>query len=242
MLTRVSPLPRAALFSIWVSAWLRGEVSADDLGRRLDSGHEDAVHVVVDLPHEASAQPLLIALGALRRSGAGAARLALPAPGDPVGLAGPAAFNIAALEAQQAVVLDGAGLGLVPALVGRAVEWCCLPAAPPAPLDPGEAAAGLHRTLLEVTALLTDLDVATWQPEIPDALMNLRHRPALMLPASYDERRRERLDRALLCLEIVTLARDAGTGTLTAGEADRRRRALDELDRAARRGLIALSG
>jgi hypothetical protein len=242
MLTGVSPLPRAALFSIWVSAWLRGEVSADDLGTRLDRGHDDAVHVVIDLPQEASAQPLLIALGALRRRGASAARLALPAPGDPVGLAGPAAFNIAALDARQAVVLDGTGLGLIPAVVGRAVEWCCLPATPPAPLDPGETAAGLHRTLLEVTSLLTDLDVATWQPEIPDALMNLRHRPALMLPASYDERRRERLDRALLCLEIVTLARGAGAAMLAADQAERRRRALDELDRAARRGLVALSG
>lgn len=238
----MSPLPRAALFSIWVSAWLRGEVSADDLLARLDGGHDEAVHVVVDLPEAASAEPLLIALGALRRRGAIAARLALPAPGDPVGLGGPAAFNIAALDAREAVVVDGAGLGLVPVVVGRAVEWCCLAAASPTPLDPSEAAAGLRRTLLEVTTMLTDLDVATWQPEIPDALMNLRHRPALALPPSYDERRRERLDQALLCLEIVVLARGASAGTLTADEAERRRRALDQLDRAARRGLVALTG
>jgi len=240
MLTAVTSLPRAALFALWTGAWLRGEISGDDLSDRLDTGHEPAVHVLIDLPGTESSESLLLALGTLRALGTTGARLALPVPGDPLGVAGPSSFNLAALEAEEAVVLEGGGLGLVPVQVGRAVEWQCHPALPPAPVDPGEASLGLRRTLLEVTTLLTELDVASWQPEIPDALMNLRHRTPLRLPPSYDERRRERLEQALLCLEIVALARSAESGALTAEQIEYRRRALDELDRAARRGLVAL--
>ncbi len=242
MLAAVASLSRSALFGVWVSAWFRGEVSGDDLGRHLDSGHDEAVHVVVDLPGAAGSQSLLLALGALRGMGASGVRIALPAPGDPLGLAGPADFNLAALDAEEAVLLDGCGLGLVPVAVGRAVEWRCHRATAAGWVDPGEAASGLRHTLLEVTGLLTDLDVASWQPEIPDALMNLRHRDPLVLPPSYDERRRERIDQAVLCLEIVTLARDADSGALTAAQLEERRRALDELDRAARRSLVGLMG
>jgi len=242
MLTAVSTLPRTALFVTWVSAWLRGEVSGDELADRLDTGHEAAVHVLVDLPEATGSEPLLLALGRLRALGATGARLALPVPGDPLGLAGPAAFNLIALEAEEAVLLAGCELGLVPVPVGRAVEWRCHLAATPAPVDRGEAVTGLRHTLLEMTALLTDLDVASWQPDIPDALMNLRHRTPLALPPSYDERRRERIEQAVLCLEIVALAREAGSGALTADQLEQRRRALDELDRAARRGLVALLG
>ena len=44
----------------------------------------------------------MLALGELRRLGASGCSLALPAPGDPLGLAGPPAFNAEALEAGEA--------------------------------------------------------------------------------------------------------------------------------------------
>ena len=71
-------------------------------------------------------------LGALRSQGADAIGAAIPAEGDLVGLGGPAAFNSAALDAGEAVlVLDAASFvvsGLVPERVGAAVTWRPMPA------------------------------------------------------------------------------------------------------------------
>ena len=73
--------------------------------------------------------------------------------------------------------------------------------------------------------------------------MNLRHRPPLPLPPAYDARRTETLERALLCLEIVELARAGDGGAVSAYEIDQRRAALGDLDRAARRAIVgACSG
>ena len=89
-----------------------------------------------------------------------------------------------------------------------------------------------------MTRRLVDLDVAAWQPEIPDLLLNLRHRPPLPLPPGYDARRVETAERAVLCLDIVDLARAGDGGAVSAYEMEQRRAALDDLDRAARRALV----
>jgi len=228
-------LPQAAAFAGWASAWLRGEVSADQIGPHLGPG----VHVVVGAPGADGAEPLALGLGRLRALGLLAVTPSLPAPGDPVGLAGPPPFNAAALEAGGAVLLAGTGIGALPVQVGGAVEWRCAPAQDALPPDPGEADRLLRSTLLAVTQRLVDLDVASWQPDIPDALMNLRHRASPPLPPSYDGRRREIIDRALLCLEIVALAGGVEPGAVTAAEMEQRRVALTDLDRAARLALVA---
>ena len=75
----------------------------------------------------------------------------------------------------------------------------------------------------DVTRRLVDLDVASWQPEIPDLLMNLRHRPPLPLPPGLDPRRVETVERAVLCLEIVELARSGDGGAVSAYEMEHRR-------------------
>jgi hypothetical protein len=230
-------LPRSAPLAAWLAAWLRGEVAADDLLGHVDAGRDPVVHVVTGVAD--GALPLALSLGALRAAGSTGASVALPAPGDPVGLGGPAALTTAALEAGEAVLLEGAGLALVPATVGGAVEWRSMAADPAPYVDAGEASVTLRQTLLDVTGRLVDLDVATWQPEIPDALMNLRHRPPLALPPSYDARRRELLERAALCLDIVRLARETPSGALTATDIAARDRALADLDRAARRAVVA---
>jgi hypothetical protein len=135
------------------------------------------------------------------------------------------------------------GVGLVPTEDARTVVWQAFRADPVPWVDERETSIELRTTLTEVTLRLVDLDVAAWQPDIPDLLMNLRHRRPLPLPPGYDARRVETLDRALLCLEIVALARTDDGGAVSTHEMNQRRAALGDLDRAARRALVgACSG
>ncbi len=153
--------------------------------------------------------------------------LALPAPGDPVGLGGPPELNLAALDAGQAVVVGD--VGLVPVEDARTIVWCAQPAERVPWVDERETAIELRTALTEVTMRLVDLDVASWQPEIPDLLMNLRKRPRLPLPPGYDARRVETVERAVLCLDIVELARAGDGGAVSSYEMDQRRAALGDL-------------
>jgi hypothetical protein len=162
--------------------------------------------------------------------------VALPAPGDPVGLAGPPPLNTAALEAGEAVLLGE--LALVPEDDARTVVWRCHPAHPAPYVDERETASRLRLSLAEVTARLVALDVTSWSPEIPDLLTNLRHRQPLPLPPGLDPRRRETLERGVLCLEIVEVAQADHGGAVTAAEVRERREALGDLDRAARHALV----
>lgn len=232
-------LPDSAVLALWLSASLRGSVGPDDLA---DAVLGDAPqHLVVGWPDAPEPFGPALLPGACRRAAATSVRLALPVSGDPLGLAGPADFNGRALEAGEAVLVDGpAPVGLVPVTDARTVLWQAAPAAVPPPLDPGEAAATLRATLLTTTAELVRLDVASWQPEIPDLLLNLRHRDGLPVPPGLPAARAEALERAALCAEIVALALDDHGGAVTAHEMDARRRCLTDLDRAARRAVVAL--
>ena len=132
-----SPMPHdAARMAWWLSAWLRGDAGPDDVRDAVVG--DDAAHDVAGLQPDGEVLPLVLALGRIRASGARSAGLALPAPGHPVGLGGPREFNAAALEAGEAVVLEGAGLGLVPHRAGAGVVWQALPAER-RPLDDLEA-------------------------------------------------------------------------------------------------------
>lgn len=230
-------LPRSALLATWLNATLRGAVGPDDFAQAVRDG--DPQHLVVDWPGR---DPLtLVELPATAlRSGATAAAAALPVAGDPVGLRGPAAFNARALDAGEAVVLAGTGLGLVPTVDARTVVWQVGPAEAALPLDRAEEGRLLRQALVTTTAELARLDVASWQPEIPDLLMNVRHRPDLPLPPGIDPRAVADLARAVLCLEVVDLAlRDDG-GATSVHEIGERRRCLTALDRAARRVTVAV--
>lgn len=232
----VSDVPASVLLSSWLSACLAGGLSTEGMEQAM-SGE---LHLVVGLGPD----PLspVLALGALRSAGASGACLALPVPGDPAGLAGPSDFNAEALDAGEAVVVTGAGVGLVPEHGVEVVTWHARPAHRPRPLDPGEATVNLRLALAAATAALVDLDVARWQPEIVDALTNLRHRRAVLLPPTLPPRATETVERALMCLEIVALAREEAGDSLTAHEMAARRTALDPLDRAARAALVATLG
>ncbi len=231
-----TPLAVSARVAWWGTSWLRGLVVADEL---IDAVLEDSVSHVVSGLDGTDGDSLLGALARLRSLGATAVGAAFPAEGDPVGLGGPPDFNAAALEVGEAVVVVGAGLGLVPRAVGPTYEWRAFPAAQRQLPDVGEADRSLRGALLESAQELAVLDVARWRPEVADRLLNLRHRAAISAPAGVPPRCVELAARGLQAMEIVGLALEDDGGAVTAREASARRAALRPLDRAGRRALVA---
>jgi hypothetical protein len=232
------PLPDSARFALWFSAWVAGSTSLDD-SRDAIVG-DDAAHDVVGLPGTDGPQSLIVALGRLRGHGATGAGIALPAPGDPLGLAGPSSFNLEVVDVGEGVVLDGADLGLVPHRAGAGVVWSCHPAVSRRQVpDPSEADQSLRQTLVRTTDVLAGLDVARWRPEVADELMALRQAADFVFPHGMAPRAVRLAALATRCRTIVDLALEDDGGSITAAEADARRQALGPLDHAARRGLVA---
>ena len=228
-------LPVSARLAWWGTAWLRGHVVADLVVDAVLG--DDATHVVAGIPGADGSVSLTRTLAELRSTGAHGIGIALPAPGDPVGLGGPAAFNAAALEAGEAAVCGG--IGLVPRQVGAAVEWTAYDAGLRQLSDVGEADRALRLALQHAVTTLADLEVARWRPEAADALMNLHHRPALAPPPGTPARCAELAARSLQALAIVDLALEDDGGALSVAQASLRRESLQPLGAAARRGLVA---
>jgi hypothetical protein len=225
----VSSLPASALLATWLDAARAGRVSPDDFADAVRG--DDPRHLVTGLPERD-----VLELHELPAVVTGRVSLALAAPGDLVGLGGPESFNTVVTDAGEAV-LAGA-FGLVPEVDARTVVWRAYPADRAPWVDERETAAELKLALADVTRRLVDLDVAAWQPDIPDLLLNLRHRAPLPLPPGYDARRVETAERAVLCLDILDLARSDDGGAVTAYEMQQRRAAMDDLARATRRALV----
>ena len=143
----MSCLPLSARFAVAFSAWVAGRASLDD-ARDVIVG-DDTAHDITGIPGAGEGQPLIIALGALRSHRATAAGLALPVPGDLVGLGGPAEFNAEVVDVGEGVVVEGADLGLVPHQAGAGVQWTCHRAISRRQLpDASEAETALRQTLL----------------------------------------------------------------------------------------------
>jgi hypothetical protein len=230
-------LPASVRLAWWGTAWLRGHAVTDLVIDAVIGG--DATHVVAGLPGADGTATLVEGLAELRRLGATAVGAAFPAEGDPVGLGGPADFNREALEAGEAVLVDGTGLGLVPRRTGAAVAWTVHPAGPRQLADVGEADRALRAGLLETAEALAELEVARWRPEVADRLMNLRHRAPIAAPDGVPARCVDLAARGLQASGIVELALEDEGGSLTAYDAEQRRAALVPLDRAGRRALTA---
>lgn len=231
-------LPRSADLAVWFTAWAAGAASLDDARDAVVGG--DAAHDVLGLPGEPEPVPLILALGRLRAAGATAAGLALPVPGDPLGLAGPVAFNADAVEAAEAVVLDGVDGGLVPHVAGAGVTWRLHQAVSRRQVpDLSEADTQLRQALLDTANALARLDVARWRPEVADELIALRRGHDLTFPPAWEARAVRVASLATRCRAIVDLALDDDGGAVSAAEAQARRAALAPLDHAARRGLVA---
>lgn len=233
-------LPITAVAAWWGTAWLQGRIGPDEVADAL--GDEYVAHVVLGLPHDPSATPLLTALGGARASGATGFAAVLPEPGDPVGLGGPPDLTGAAIEAGQALLTVGSrtgGLGLVPHEVGRAIEWTAYPAHRRTPPDVGEADRDLRAALLTAAEQLARLDVARWRPEVADALHDLREGAPLAAPPGVPHRCVELARRAVHLGRVVALALEDDGAAVSAGEIAARREAVLPLGRAARRGLAA---
>ncbi len=225
-----TPLPVTARLAWWGTAWLRGQVSPDDLLDAVLDG---------DVAHLVDGQPLLTALAGFRSAGATGFGAAFPREGMPAGLGGPATFNAAAFEAGEALVAVGAEIGLVPRRVGPTVEWTAYPAARRQVPDIGEADRELRSTLLTSASVLAELDVARWRPEVADELMNLRRLSVPTSPPGVPPRCAELAARGLQALGIADLALADDGGALSAVAAEQRRAAIAPLDQAGRRALVA---
>ncbi|WP_097228807.1 hypothetical protein [Streptomyces zhaozhouensis] len=244
--------PRVGRLAAWGNALLAGLVSPDDAAA--GAVGEDAAHRVAGLPGESGQVGLTLAWGRLRALGAVGLRIALPAPGHPLGLSGPPEFNEAALDAGEAVLVSGAALGLVPEVVERGPEddtWCEVlwrvsPVRPAPPADVpslGEAERELAEVMRDATAALTALDVAGSGPVADASLAAYRarmERGRQLLAPGYPPRAVRVLELASRVGALVEIARgDEGGGAVSAGELARREALLRPVERAARRARVA---
>lgn len=249
--------PRAGRFAAWGNALLAGLVSPDDAAQRTVAS--DTVHRVTGLPGEPDAVGLTLAFGRLRSLGVAGLRIALPAPGHPLGLSGPPEFNVAALEAGEAVLASGRGaaasIGLVPEVseagpegdVLTEVLWRCLPVRPPPADVPtlAEAERELAEVLREATEALTALDVAGAGPVAMARLeaYRARSRPRALLAPGYPARAARVLELAQRVGTLVDIASDVASedesGAVSAAQLAERDRLLRPVERAARRARVA---
>jgi len=243
----------SATLVAWGNAWLGGHVGLDEAVDRVERAGGPQLVAAVDVSPgaeprygtapaaggaaQAAEVPLRAFLAELRPQGLDAFRLALPVPGDPLGLTGPREFNALALDAGEAVIaeLPGRCVGLVPARDVRGssyggTRWTAMPAATAVPDLPGlgEAERELHEAMRAATEALA----AVHGPS-PD-------RPALEagegLAPGYPPRA-HRL--AALCDLLAAVLRAADDRGLTAAQIATRRAVLRDLDRAVRRAWIA---
>jgi hypothetical protein len=230
-------VPPAARVASWLNAWLCGGASAD----AVIGGLNAAGSAEFALPDGSAPLPAALLLGELRRQGAARASLALPVPGDPLGLGGPPEFNVEAVDTGEAVVVHGPDIGFVPVVGGDHERWRGGAAIPPAYLpDIASADTQLRAAVLEAAERLAELDVAAWGPDVADALMNLRSGSQFSAAMWFNSpRATQSAASALRILAVAHAADHLESGPLTAGEASERADALRPLAAAARRALVA---
>ncbi|MGW5473812.1 hypothetical protein [Streptomyces chartreusis] len=244
--------PRSGRLAAWGNALLAGLVSPDDAVHEIVA--DDAVHRVEGLPGESAPVGLTLGLGRLRTLGVSGLRVALPAPGHPLGLSGPPEFNARAMDAEEAVICHGAAFGLVPEVyeagpdgdVHVEVVWRVLPVreAPPADVPTlGEAERELAEGLREATEVLARLDVAGSGPVAEAAIDAYRARAERgreVLAPGYPPRAVRVLELAQRVGLLVSLARENGHGgAVSSAEMGARTEALRPVERVARRAQVA---
>jgi hypothetical protein len=251
------PVPhRSARLVAWSNAVALGLASPDLAATEIVG--TDGPHRVVGLGDEAISMPVLLAM--VRRLGLATARLALPVPGDPVGIPAADPVSEPAIEAGEVAVLpdvtapgQGAATapaqatawGLVPHLEDGGVRWTAYRTSGFLPTNGasslGEADNGLAQSLREATAVLDRLDAAAWTDQDADDVAALRsgRLDGDGLAPGYPDRAAAVLVRARRLRTIVRLASRDDGGTLTAATAAQRLAALAPLDRAARHAEMA---
>lgn len=225
--------PVAGLLTAWLNAVLRGAAAADDL----------LAHLAPSTP----ADRVLELLSEVRRTGATRTRLALPVPGDPSDLPGPAGFTRAAIEIGQACCTVGGAeaVAFTPEEHEGLAVWTAweVDNRPIHEPSPGEADRALLEVLHDVTGRWDRSGVpprGVDPAEVAEVLGRSRrgaeHGPS-GLPADLPPRVHRLLDRAEAVLSIVDTARTHGPGSLTAAGALDREQDLRDLGSAARRAV-----
>ncbi len=232
---------RAGMVVCWANAWLGGLVSLDDAASY--AGGPDRAHRVIGVPDEPQPVSWSVALGRLRGAAVTRFLLSLPAPGDPLGLAGPPAFNADATAAGAAVlaVAGDRAYGAVPVLVGPDMTWELRPVAPPAVDTPlRETERELADVLRDATAELEALDLARSHPELQSELARSdRELRSLQLPPGLPPNAVRMIMTATRLEALVGLALRADGAAVTAAEARRRQDAVRPVSAAARRALVS---
>lgn len=243
---------RSGRFVAWGNAVLAGLVSPDTAAERICG--RDGCHRVLGWAGR-DTDTLTVALARLRSAGVTGLRLVLPVPGDLLGLPGPAEFNVDALDAGEAVLVDGGppsaeAWGLIPAVqaenpddcVGTAVHWQAARVNPtPSPTPTlGEAERELAETMRAATDALDALDVARWRPEAADRISEIRSgRNTDLLAPGYPARAHRVLALAQRVAAIAELAADDDGAAFNLGGIAGRDAELRALARAARRAQLA---
>jgi len=226
-----------------VTAWLDGRVASDEVLRAVMAG--DSPHQVGGLGAEPA--PLSEVLIRWRQRG-GPVRVVLPVPGDVRGLARPAAFRRAALEAGEAVC--GGGLGLVPRVRDFApssalptVLWEAfeIEPAPGDQLAVADAQYELTAAIRECAGALAAADVAGRRADVADALHDARRAgERLNLPPGHPSRAVALLAQAERLQAVLALAaRDPEGGAIDRAGIAARAAALGPLATPVRRARIA---
>jgi hypothetical protein len=248
---------RSGRLVAWGNALLGGFAAPDDVADAVRGS--DTRHLVREADGEVSG--LTLALGRLRGRGVTGLRLALPVPGHPLGLSGPAGFNTSAIEAGEAIVAVGApvgaSVGFVPEVrwhgAGESEEdgisevvWHCSEVrdAPPADVP---ALADAERELLEAmrdaTETLLRLDVAggAGGHEVRAALRGGSEGgdDDQVLAPGYSARAARVLERARRVAALIAIARRGDGAAVSAGEMAMRDTALLPVERAARRAIVS---
>ncbi|GAB7189632.1 hypothetical protein NUM3379_03380 [Kineococcus sp. NUM-3379] len=250
-------VPRSARLAAWGGAVATARVPADAALRAVQRDDEPHTLTWTDgAPALPGDGPVVHDLRGLLHHLPRGARLlvVLPAPGDPVGLPGPAAVNAAALEAGECVVVELPGTperwALVPAVTtfgslwepGATVEWTvhgALPRRAPDPDALADAERELRTALTTVTRTLAGLDVARWREDAAQRIADLRS-PALprdALPPGTEARSVRVVQSAVQVLGIAQLAAEDDGASISGHEAATRARALREIAGTARRAL-----
>jgi len=213
----------------WGNAWLAGHVGLDEAADHVEAVSGPAVVGEVSLREY---------LANLRVDRLTEFRLALPAPGDPLGLSGPPVFNSVAVDAGQAAiaVLPGRCLGLVPTADLR-----------------GSSYVGVRLEVQETGPVRQDLpSVAEAERELSDAIRAATEALSAVDGPLLDRPEQSRHGGELapgypgrahrvsaLATRLAAVLRFADERGLTSGQIATRGAALRELDRAVRRAVVA---
>ncbi len=252
------PTPlRAASLAAWGTALAHGHVPVSRAVEEIegcDEPHLVVTHTLGEPDELAAALPTLIGDGVV------GLRLALPVPGDPLGLTGPPEANMAALAAGEAVVVVPAPhhrAPTVPMLVpevrtfgpvgdqGHCVTWRLHEAAATYPDVPtlGQADRDLTHQVAASTAALAAIGAGSWRADAREMADEVRAAAGtLHLPAVAGDRAHALAQRAVQVLAILDASRDDHSGVVTAHAAAARAASLAPLERAARRAVVAATG